>query len=188
MRKLVTFLFIAIAFGSCKKAKEDAKQLFDISFQSSTKNQFTLPKIADNEYPLPDSVLKIKTADITNTIPEEFKKNNADIEKVKSVRLESVQLEIKSPSTQHFGFMKSIKIYLGANGIGETLVATKDNIHTIVPPPTTLKLDAQDADILRYIKNPTYYLRTETVLAKTYTQDIVIESTLTFKAVANPLN
>lgn len=169
---------------SCKKTKE----LFDIPFTYTANNDFTLPKVADQEYSVPDSVVSIITPDITNTAPDEFKKNNADINKLKSLTLQSIDLTIKLPASQNFSFMKSIKVYLGATGKGERLIATKDNIHLISPAPNSLSLTAENADIVDYIKEPTYYLKIETSLVRTYTQDILIGSSIKFRAVANPLN
>jgi hypothetical protein len=181
---MALFLMLVAPFVSCKKTKE----LLDVSFSFSTNSTFTLPKISSQEHAVVDSVVTITTPDITNTIPDEFKKNNADINKVKSISVQSLSLAIQSPSGQTFAFMKSIKIYLGASGLGEVLIASEDNINTISPAPTTLDLSVANADIVKYIKNPTYYLKIETALVKTYTQDIVVASTIGFKAVANPIN
>ncbi len=184
MKKLAFLFSLVVVFSSCKKTKE----LLDIPFSFSTKNDFTLPKAANQEYNVPDSVVAIKTPDIANTIPGEFQKNNLDINKIKSLSIESIQLNIQSPPGQTFAFMKSVKVYFGTSGVGEVLVATKSNINTISPAPTSLSLDVAGADVAPYIKNATYYLRVETALVKTYTQDITVNSEIKFRAVANPLN
>ena len=184
MKKIIFFICLIAVIASCKKTKE----LFDIPFSFKTTNDFTLPKIADKEVNVPDTMLSIKTPEITNTIPDEFKKNNADIDKLKSISIESIVLTIKNPPGQTFGFMKSIKVYMGATGKPEKLIATKYDINLITPPPTVLNLTAENADIVDYIKGPTYYLKVETSLVKTYTQDITVSSEIKFKAVANPLN
>src|SRR6478752_3383672 len=109
--RITTFLLSTLLLlGSCKKAKE----LLDITFRFSTKNDITLPKMSDTEHALVDSTLTITTPEITNTIPDEFKKNNADINKVKELTIEGLDLTIKSPTGQTFGFMKTIEIYIGA--------------------------------------------------------------------------
>lgn len=184
MKKLASLFCLLVVFTSCKKTKE----LLDIPFSFSTKNDFTLPKTASQEYTVPDSLVAIKTPDMVNTIPGEFQKNNLDINKIKSLSLESIQLTIQTPPSQTFAFMKSIRVYFGTTGVGEVLIATKDNINTISPAPTSLSLDAQGADVAPYIKGATYYLRVETRLVKTYTQDISVNSEIKFRAVANPLN
>lgn len=184
MKKVVLFLGILVSLASCKKAKE----LLDITFRFTAKNDFTLPKAADQVVPVPDSLISIRTPDIVNTVPDEFKKNNADINKVKSVTIEGIDLNIKSPAGQTFGFLKSVSIYLNAPGKAETLIATKTGINTMNPEPTSLSLDPQNTNLVDYIKGPTYFLRIETRIVKTYTQDITIGSEIKFKAVANPLN
>lgn len=184
MRALLFPILLFTLFSSCKKTRE----LLDIPFNYTAKNDFTLPKVADQEHAVPDSSVTITTPDITNTAPDEFKKNNANINKIKSVTIQGINLSISSPSTQNFSFLKSVKIYLGSQGKGEQLIATKDNINSISPPPTTLNLTPQSADIVEYIKSPTYYFKVQMELVKTYTQDIPIHSEIQFHVVANPLN
>lgn len=189
MKRITLFICLITLFASCKKTKEDVKAILDIPFSFSTKNDFTLPGTHSPVIAVPDSVpaASIKTPDIENTIPDEFKKNNADINKLKSISIEAVILTVKTPVGQTFAFMKSLKIYLGSNGKGEKLIATKDNID-LLPPSSTLSLDAQSADIVEYIKSPTYFLRIETKLKETYNEDIELGSEIKFKAVANVLN
>lgn len=183
--RITTFLLSTLLLlGSCKKAKE----LLDVTFRFSTKNDITLPKLSDTEHAVVDSILTITTPEITNTIPDEFKKNNADINKVKELTIEGLDLTIKSPTGQTFGFMKTIEIYIGATGKGEQLIATRTDIQNITPAPTVLSLAPENANIIDYIKGPTYYLKVKAGISKTYTADINIGSEIKFKAVANPLN
>lgn len=189
MKQFTLFFCLIALLSSCKKSKEETKALLDIPFSFSTKNDFTLPAIPGSIQSVPDSIpaATIKTDDIKNTIPDEFKKNNTDINKLKSISIEAVVLTAKTPIGQTFAFLKSIKIYLGSNGKGEKLIATKDNIN-LLPASSTLSLDTQNADIVEFIKSPTYFLRIETKLKETYNQDIELGSEIKFRAVANPAN
>ena len=187
MKRFTLFICLISLFASCKKTKDDVKELLDIPFSFSMKNDFTLPGIG-GEVTVKDTAISIKSPYVTNTIPDEFKKNNANIEKIKSISIEGVELTIKTPAGQTFAFMKSVEIYLGADGIGETLVASKSGINTISPAPTTLSLDTKGANIAPYVKNPTYYIRTKTSIVKTYKDDILLGSEIKLKAVANALN
>ena len=83
--------------SSCKKSKP--KDFLDIPFRFTEKSEFTLPKLSNVVLPLPDSTITFNTPEITNTIPGEFSKNNLDINKVKSIVIEGLNLNIKSPST-----------------------------------------------------------------------------------------
>jgi hypothetical protein len=188
MKRIALFICLISLFASCKKSKDDVKELLDIPFSFSMKNDFTLPKAADSVYNIPEFPVSVKSDNIVNTIPDEFKKNNADINKVKSISIDGVELTIKSPAGQSFSFMKSIEVYLGANGIGETLIASKSGINTISPEPTSLSLDSKNANIIAYVKNPTYYIRTNTTIVKTYKNDILLGSEIKLKAVANIAN
>lgn len=187
MKRFALFISLITLLSSCKKSKDEVKELLDIPFSFSMKNDFTLPG-AGVVIQVKDTAVSVKSDNIVNTIPDEFKKNNADINKVKSISIEGVELTIKSPAGQTFNFMKSIEVYLGADGMPETLIASKEGINTISPTPTSLSLDSKNANIIAYIKNPTYYIRTKTTIVKTYEKDIVIGSEIKLKAVANVAN
>ncbi len=187
--KYISLVFCSLLlFASCKKDKEDLKEILDVSFQFSTNNLFTLPKVADSVHNIPDSTITVTTPSIVNTAPDEFKKNKADINKLKSLTIENVQLTVKTPAGQTFAFMKSISIYISATGKPEVLIATKNDINKISPASGILQLTAQKADISEYLKGADYKLRIQTALVKTYTNDIAVNCEVKYLAVANPLN
>lgn len=184
MKKSYIIVFAAIAslFFSCKKAKE----VLDITRPFAINNEFNLPKIADEV--IAETLITISQADIPNTLPEEFKKNNVNIDKIKSVKLDSVVFKIKAPEGQNFGFMKSIKLYIGSAGKGEKLIASKDNINIINPSPKIIILNVEDSNIAEYIKSNTYDIKIQMLIVKTYNTDITISSDIKGKVVANPIN
>lgn len=183
MKKIILAVCVAASLLSCKKAK----QLLDVTFSFGTSTDFTLPAIPGPVRAV-DTTLTIKTPDVVNTVPDEFKKNKADINNLQELTIQKVTLNIKAPAGQTFDFLKSVKIYLGSTGKGDKLVATKENINLIDPSPITLDLDVQNTDIVEFIKGSTYYIRVEAGIVKTYTKDITMSSDITFKGVANPLN
>ena len=180
---LISIIAISLSSTACKKVKD----ALDITRPFAITNEFKLSKMADSERNLPDSVVTISQPNIPNSLPEEFKKNNVNIDKIKSVTLDSVVFRIKAPVGQNFGFMKSIKLYIGSAGKGEKLVATKMDIDKILPAPTVLYLNVQDSDIAEYIKSNTYDIKMEMSLVKTYTNDILLVSDIKGKVVANPI-
>jgi hypothetical protein len=174
---LTTILF------SCTKVKD----VLDITVPFDLNNSFTLPKISDTEMAIPDSTVTIQSPDIPNTIKDDLKQKNADINNIKSVSLTAVVLNITNPAGKDFSFLKSIELYMGSQGLPEKLIASKDNINTINPASGTLSLDVKDSDIISYIKQDTYYIKTKMTLVKTYTTDLLIGSEIKGKVVANPL-
>ena len=182
MKKIVIFFPLLILLFSCKKARE----AFDITVPFTINSNFNLPKIDDTEVAFPETLLTVKSPEIKNTIPDEFSKNNANINSIKSVTLESVVLTIQSPPTQDFSFLKNMKLYIGAEGKPEVLLASKDNINNETPSQT-LNLTPANADLAPYIKAPTYYIKTEATVIKSYTSEISIASVIKGKSVANPL-
>ncbi len=183
MKNLFVVISVLALFVSCKKS--DVK--VDISYTSSLTSTFTMPKLTDQEKSVPDSLVSFTTPSMTNTVLDELKNHSIDLDHLKSISIQGIQLAIQSPSTQNFSFLKTIKVYLGATGVGETLIGSKDNINTISPAPATLDLSVANADVTAYLKSATYYLKVETTLVKTYTQDIDVLSTIQYKVVASPL-
>ena len=190
MKYTLIFICLFLTFTSCKKKKEDGGgSILDIPLRHTLKYDFTLPQIGAGtvEIPTPETAVPFTSPPITNTVPDEFKKNNLNINKVKSVVVEALNLNIKAPAGQTFSFLKSVKIYLGADGIGERLIASKDNINSISPAPTSLSMDPISNDIAPFIKGPTYYLKIEAVVVRTTTADIEIGSEIKILAIVNPL-
>lgn len=182
MKKILFLIPLVFVLFSCKKVRD----ALDITVPFSFNGNFNLPKTGNSEGSIRDTLITVKSPDITNTIPEEFRKNNADINKIKSVSLESVVLTIQAPATQNFSFLRTIKLYIGATGKPEILLATKDNIDK-EEPSQTLNLTPANADLAPYLKGATYYIKTEATVVKTYTADIKMEYVIKGKAVANPL-
>ena len=187
MKYTLICICLFVAFTSCKKKKDNEASLLDIPLRHTMTYDFTLPALGGVDAPIPETAVPYTTPEITNTIPDEFSKNNLNINKVKSVVVEGLNLTIKSPAGQTFSFLKSVKIYFGANGIGEKLIATKDNINSILPAPTSLSLEPVNNDIAPFIKGPTYYLRVESVFVRTTKAEIVMGSEIKILAIVNPL-
>ena len=185
MKNICVIAMLAIGFCSisCKKVKD----ALDITRPFAISNDITLSKIDDVERNLPDSVVTISQPNIPNSLPDDFKKNNVNIDKIKSVTLDSVVFKIKAPVEQNFSFMKSIKLYIGSAGKGEKLVASRDDINKINPATNVLYLTVQDSNIAEYIKSNTYDIKIQMALVKTYTMDIMMSSDIKGKVVANPI-
>jgi hypothetical protein len=184
MKKVLLIIVASmIMLSSCKKVKE----LFDVTFTFSKSFDFTLPKFPPPVVQTPDTSLTIQLPPIPNTIPAEFSKYKADINKIKELSITDVVLTIKSPTGQTFDFLDNISIYLGAPGKPEVLIATKTDIQNI-NPTSTLTLDNQNANVIDLIKGDSIYLKVTCGLYKTYINDIGTNADIKFKVVANPLN
>jgi hypothetical protein len=182
-KALLIIVASTIMLSSCKKVKE----LFDVTFTFSKSFDFTLPAFPEPVQTV-DTSFTILLPTVANTIPDEFSKYKADINKIKELSITDVVLTIKSPTGQTFDFMKKIDIYLGAPGKPEVLIATKTDIQNINPSTATLTLDNQNANVIELIKGDSIYLKVTCGLYKTYINDIGTNADIKFKVVANPLN
>lgn len=84
---------------------------------------------------------------------QDFKNNDANRDKVKTMRLTAFTIRVISPASQDFSFLDTLSFSLRA-GDNETKVAGKTNISSLsIPTPNaTLTLDLEDVDIASYVR------------------------------------
>jgi hypothetical protein len=70
-----------------------------------------------------------------------------------------LDLTITSPSNADFSFLKSINVYISAEGLNEVKIAWKENVPSDV---TLLSLDVTGVDLKEYIKADKFSLRLNT--------------------------
>jgi hypothetical protein len=167
--------FIVIAASclifSCKKIQQ--LLTFDISNESSV--------TIDSSTPV-NLPFDVSSPNVTTNSSQQFQNNNSNINLVKDIRLESLQMSITSPSGQTFAFLQSIHIYISTDSSNEIELASLDSIPasmtSIVLTPTQAKLD-------QYVKASSYNLRTEAVARQVLTQNVNININSKFKVTAN---
>lgn len=168
-----TFFLVFIFFMSC----ETIEDLLTFTINNST--TFTI----ENEYGV-DTPFSFPTPDITTNSSQEFKNNNTRADLVKSVKLKQLTLSIQSPEDFTFNFLKSLHIYISADGLDETKIAYKDDI----PRETSLiDMETTDADLDAYVKKDAYDLRFEAVTREAFARDVTIKAEMEFKVKADPL-
>jgi len=93
---------------------------------------------------------------------QDFKNNNAAKDKVKSVRVKSLTLQITAPNDQGFGFLDSVQFVAEANG-QRAVFASKSGIASLGlnPPNPTLTLELADVDLASYVRADTVTLALE---------------------------
>ncbi len=125
------------------------------------------------------------TPDITTNSESSFANNNTRKDLIQDVRLKQLTLTITSPSSGNFKFLKSIGLYLSADGLQEIKIAGKENISDNVG--NTLDLDIIDIDLKEYIKKDKYKVRLNTVTDELISQDHQIEIYSVFRVDAKIL-
>jgi hypothetical protein len=171
---LLTFIILIFTL-SCKKIGE----LTTFNIHNST--NFTVSSAIGINTPFNIPVNNIKTSS-----NQAFKNNNTRVDLVKDVKLTKLDLAITSPQNASFGNLKSISIYLKAEGLPEKLIAFKDNISN--DQGSNLSLETTDERLDDYIKKEAYNLRTEVVMRSIYGSDVDVKADMTFRVTANLIN
>ena len=113
----------------------------------------------------------------TNSVAE-FERNNTNSSLVERIELRQLRLKLTAPSNSDFSFLNSVKIFLSADGLPETLVAWRENI----PDNVGKELDLQttNADLKAYVMKERISLRVSTVTDKLIASEHHIDLEATF--------
>ncbi len=169
MRHLLFLILLSIT--SCDKADEL------LTFSISNETDFTIESQAMLELPF-----NIGTPDVATESEQSFANNNTRADLVREIRLEELVLTITAPSGNTFSFLKSIHIYVSANG-NETELAWLDD----VPASGTVSLETTDEELDAYVKADSYKLRVSVVTDETLTEDVDVTANMRFRVRANAL-
>lgn len=105
--------------------------------------------------------LNIPTPNISTNAESTLEMNNTHKDMVESVRLKTLQLTLTNPVNGDFNFLKSIQIYMSADGLDEILVASLTDIPSNVG--NTLTLAPIDVELMEYVLLDQVDLRVKTV-------------------------
>lgn len=114
----------------------------------------------------------ILTPNVETNSESTFAANNTKKDFIEEIRLTKLDLRITSPSNGNFGFVKSMSIFLSADGLSETKIAWVENVPSNVG--NSLYLDVSGANLKEYIKKDKYTLRLNTVTDEIITSDYQI--------------
>ena len=165
-RHSLILIVLIVGFLGCEVIDELTK--FNINFEQS----ITIPPNTIINTPI-----DIITPDIETNSESTFGSNNTSKELIEDVRLKTLDLTITSPSNSDFTFLKSIDIYISADGLPEIKVAFKDDVPDTVG--SILSLDVVNDDLKEYIKKDKFKVRLNTVFDKS----INTEHKINFEAV-----
>jgi hypothetical protein len=165
---LFTILFSGI---SCKKI-EDL-----LTFTVTVENNFTVGASGPINLPI-----EILTPQVTTNSTQQFQNNNSDVNRVKDIKLKKADLQIVSPAGKTFAFLESVHIYVSTNANDEIELAYLDNVSTTA---TAISLIPTSASLDKYVKAPSYNLRTKIVTKQALTQNVDIKNLCQFQVTAN---
>jgi len=160
--KMIAFGGILVLLSGCKKI--DALTKFNMEFNE------TVVVPASTGINLPFNVL---APDVETNSESTFAINDTRKDLIEEIKLTALDLTLTSPATEDFGFLKSISVFLSAEGLSEIKVAWKE----VVPDNAgkTLILDITDSDLKEYIKKDKFSLRLNTVTDEFLTSDYHIK-------------
>lgn len=160
---------------SCQKILDNL-----LTFPVKTSYNFTIPGT-----PVAGIVPSIATPEISSSSNNEFSDNGSSVDLVKQAKLEVLTMRITSPSNETFSFLSEIKIYINADGLAETLIASKSNIPENVG--NEINLETTGTDLAAYVKKGSYSIKVDVVTDKIVTEEVKITSDMTFQVTADPL-
>lgn len=155
---LITFL---IFFGACKKPNQD------ISFFLPITSQAAIPPGAGINLPF-----NVNTPAIASNSSSAFAGNNTTANLVQNISLSTLSMEVLSPAGEDFSFLNEITVYISAEGLPESEIAT---IKEIDPSATVINLTTNAKDLKAYLIKDEYDMRIETVTDEVLAQEHQIE-------------
>ena len=170
----ISTLAVAIFFGGCKKL--DKLTEFNMDYHSSV----VLP--ASNTIGLP---LDLTSPETTTNSQSTFANNNTQTDKIQEVHLTKMTITVTSPSGVDLTFLKSVELYVKADGLSEKEVAWDNNVSDNVG--NTLNLNVTSDDLKDYIKKEKISVRIKAITDKETYSDYTIDIYSLFKVNAKIL-
>lgn len=165
-KKVILLVILSINVLACNLLDKFTK--FDLNFsQEITIRASTL-------FNLP---IDIPTPPIQSNSESTFKTQNTHEDLVEEIILKNLILNLVSPTDEDFSILKSIEIYINAEGLSESKIAWLDNIPKNV---NSLTLEVSKVDLKKYIFADSFVLSLKTVTNKANTRDYKIEVKSTF--------
>lgn len=170
---LIATFFISLS--SCEKLKDLT------TFSINNTSSITIPAS-----PLvTSSPISITTPGVESNTEQAFSNNNTKANLVEEAILESLTLEITSPSDQKFDFLNEIEIYIKAEGLNEVLLASRMDIPESIG--SSLELETTGENLKEYIKKENFSIKTKVLTDKVLNNDVDIDVKMEFKIRAKVL-
>lgn len=155
--KYIFYLFLcATIANSCSQV--DKFTMFEMSYESN----ISIPPTTAINLPI-----VVFTPDMTTESESEFEINDTRKDLVESITLQELTFTLTSPQDEDFSFLKSIRVFISADGIPEEQIAFKDPVED--SNKNTLSLDLSDANLQQFIIQDIFSLRVQTITGELFT-------------------
>ncbi|MFW5872591.1 MAG: hypothetical protein ACOCVN_01250, partial [bacterium] len=111
-------MFVFFFSFSCEKTLDKFTE-FDMDYTTT----ITVPAQTTVDAPV-----DLYSPDVETNSEQEFENNNTRKDKIEEIYLKSMQLTVEQPADEDFSFLKSITLYISADGLDERKLAWKDSI------------------------------------------------------------
>lgn len=166
MNKLFfTLLILLISMSGCEKI--DKLTQFDMGYKMTV----VIPSSSGINLPF-----NIFSPDVETNSESTFAIYSTSKDLIEEVLLTKLKLTLNSPSNGNLDFIKTIEIFISADGLAEQKVAWKEN----VPSGRSVELELTQQDLKEYIKKDEFKLRLNTVTNKFLTSEHTIEVDASF--------
>ncbi|MFK8046159.1 MAG: hypothetical protein AB8B72_11735, partial [Crocinitomicaceae bacterium] len=162
--KTTTILAIILLIGlwSCKKVDEFTQ--FNLPYNE------TIVVPASTGISLPFNIF---TPDIETNSESTFEVNDTRKDLIEEIVLRELNLTITEPSNGNFQFLKSVDVFLNADGLSELKIAWADTVASDIGKELILKTTT--VDLKEYIKKDKFSLRLNTVTSEFLAEDHKID-------------
>jgi hypothetical protein len=163
MKKQIIILgFILLAISGCKKI--DKLTQFNMEFNES----IVIPSSTGINLPF-----NILTPDVATNSESTFAVNDTRKDLIEEIKLTELKLTITAPANADFGFLKSINVFITADGLSETKIASKD----VVPSDNgaVLNLEVENTNLKEFMLKDSFKLRLNTVTDELISSDYHID-------------
>lgn len=167
MRNIIFMLVVMTTVLSCDKL--DELTMFEIEYQQRA----NIPSSTGVD--LPFDIITPETETNSDT---EFESNETRKDLIEEIKLIKLELVLDTPADADFSFLKSIEIFISADGLDEISIASVKEVPEDIG--NILVLDTSNADLKKYIKKDKYSLRLNTVTDELITRDHELEINSTF--------
>ena len=129
------------------------------------------------------TAFNVITPDVSTNSSSTFENNNTRADLVKDVKISELKLTITNPTDKSFSFLKSVRLFISTDANDEIQLAYLENINSTT---NILNLICTEQRLDKYIKAPSYRIRTEAVLKESIAQDITVKADMKFRVTADP--
>lgn len=157
-RILLIGVAMMLLFSTCKKV--DKLTHFNMEYNEP----FVIPSSTGINL-----LFNLVTPDIQTNSEATFETNDTRKDLVNQINLKKLDLTLTSPTNGDFTFLKSIEIFISADGLPEEKIAWNEDVPATVGP--YLELETSNSDLKEYIKKDKFSLRMSTVTDKLVNAD-----------------